>query len=458
MLHPTRHPLLRNLGLASALILASGGAIAQSPDQATLYQMIQDLQRQVQTLQAQLAARPAATPNAATATQLREQEARIEALAQELEQTQNAQDTGAGAAKRVSIGGYGELHYNNLDGKGGATDKDEIDFHRFVLFFGHDFNDRVRFRSELEVEHALTKDNGDATCTVTDSNGDGVLQPGEVKCDRSRGAGPGEVELEQAYIDFDINSQLTARGGLFLIPVGIINETHEPPTFYGVERNPVESAIIPSTWWAGGAGLVFRPAAGWQLDAAIHEGLNTNSGAKYAVRSGRQKTALARGKDLAFTGRIKWTGYPGVELAGSYQYQSDMTQSLDPKAGSGNLFEAHAAIQRGPFGLRALYAYWDLDGQGPKDFGADKQFGFYLEPSLRFNQYVGVFTRYSLWNNQAGSGLKANDPGTTEKRQYDVGVNLWPAENVVIKADYQIQDHKDDKNQNGINLGIGYQF
>ncbi|OUR68170.1 porin, partial [Cycloclasticus sp. 46_83_sub15_T18] len=119
-------------------------------------------------------------------------------------------------ADKTTIGGYGELHYNNLSGKGGASDKDAIDFHRFVLFFGHEFSDDIRFFSELELEHSIAGDGKD-----------------------------GEVELEQAYIDFDLNDQHTARAGLFLLPVGIINETHEPPTFYGTERNPVEKNIIP---------------------------------------------------------------------------------------------------------------------------------------------------------------------------------------------------------------------
>lgn len=446
---------------ALALLASSQPAFAQNaaPDQESLYLMVQELQRQVQALKAQLAASgqsPAAS-NTEVQQQIRQQDAKIELLAQEAERNRTQQKQ-----SKTHLGGYGELHYNNLNGEGGQTDLEEIDFHRFVVYFGHDFSDRVRFRSELEVEHALTRDAGDTdtSCVVNDANGDGVLQPGEVTCGRPapRSAGTGEVELEQAYIEFDINDQLTARGGLFLIPVGILNETHEPPTFYGVERNPVENAIIPSTWWAGGGGLTWRPARGWAIDAALHEGLRTSAANRFAVRSGRQKTSSALASDLALTTRVKWTGIPGIELAATYQYQSDITQGLDPAAGDANLFEAHAVVQRGSFGLRALYAYWDLEGAAPEAFGADEQFGFYLEPSFRINQYVGVFTRYNLWNNQAGSGVRASDPGNTEKVQYDLGVNIWPVENVVLKADYQIQDNKDGRDRNGFNLGVGYQF
>jgi hypothetical protein len=166
------------------------------------------------------------------------------------------------------------LHYNNLSGKGGASDKDEIDFHRFVLFFGHEFNDDIRFFSELEVEHSIA---------------------GEGKS--------GEVELEQAYIDFDLNDNHTARAGLFLLPVGIINETHEPPTFYGTERNPIEKNIIPATWWAAGAGLHGQLGSGFSYDAYLHSGLNatkTDSVTKIvsysSIRSGRQKSEQSKSK------------------------------------------------------------------------------------------------------------------------------------------------------------------
>ena len=121
----------------------------------------------------------------------------------------------------TTIGGYGELHYQNRSVEGGSH-KEEVDFHRFVLFFGHEFTDNLRFFSELELEHSFIKDTDD-------------------------GSSGGEVELEQAYLEYDFNQSASAKAGLFLMPVGIINETHEPNTFYGVERNEVEKNIIPTT-------------------------------------------------------------------------------------------------------------------------------------------------------------------------------------------------------------------
>lgn len=328
-------------------------------------------------------------------------------------------------ADKTSIGGYGELHYNNLSGKGGASDKDEIDFHRFVLFFGHEFTDDIRFFSELELEYSLSGDGKD-----------------------------GQVQLEQAYIDFDLNDNHTARAGSFILPVGIINETHEPPTFYGTERNPIEKNIIPATWWAAGAGAHGELGAGFSYDAYIHSGLNVDNG--FSIRSGRQKVSKAKANDPAATARIKYTGIPGLELAVSAQHQQNMGQGLVAGLESGNLIETHAIWSTGPFTVKALYAAWDIDGYAVEAVGADKQEGFYVEPSLRLSEKFGIFARFNQWDNYAGSN--SGTAKDTEKEQWDVGVNYWPHEDVVIKADYQYQNNDDGKDQNGLNIGVGYQF
>jgi hypothetical protein len=331
----------------------------------------------------------------------------------------------ANFADKTTIGGYGEVHYNNLSGKGAASDKDEIDFHRFVLFFGHEFTDDIRFFSELELEYNLSGNGKD-----------------------------GQVQLEQAYIDFDLNDNHTARAGSFILPVGIINETHEPPTFYGTERNPIERNIIPATWWAAGAGAHGELGAGFSYDAYIHSGLNVDNG--FSIRSGRQKVSKAKANDPAATARIKYTGIPGLELAVSAQHQQNMGQGLVAGLESGNLIETHAIWSTGPFTVKALYAAWDIDGYAVEAVGADKQEGFYVEPSLRLSEKFGIFARFNQWDNYAGSN--SGTAKDTEKEQWDVGINYWPHEDVVIKADYQYQNNDDGKEQNGLNLGIGYQF
>jgi len=318
----------------------------------------------------------------------------------------------------TSIGGYGELHYNNYD-EGGA----KIDFHRFVLYFGHEFSDNIRFFSEVELEHSISGD---------DQNG--------------------EVELEQAYIEIDFNEATSSRIGQFLIPVGIINETHEPTTFYGVERNGVEKNIIPATWWEAGAAINYKLAGGLVLDGAITSGLLVDD--NYKIRSGRQKVSKAKAEDLAYTGRIKYTAITGLELAGTVQYQTDVKQGTTSDDADAILLEAHAVYQVQDFSVRALYARWDIDGDGAKALGRDEQTGWYVEPSYKINEDIGVFVRYSEHDTKAGNSTDTAVESTS------LGINYYLHENVVLKADYEdisagIGGSADDK---GFNLGIGYQF
>ena len=355
--------------------------------------------------------------------QLAKQAQQIAELSQAVEATTQAIESNAGSSNKLSFGGYGELHYNNLNGQGGASDKKEIDFHRFVMFTGYEFNDKLRFFSELELEHSLA---------------------GEGK--------KGEIELEQAYIEYDVSANYTAKAGLFLLPIGLLNETHEPATFYGVERNNVEKNIIPTTWWEAGAGVIGKYDNGLSWGGYVHSGLKVSAANNFKVRDGRQKVSEANANDLASTVHVKYSGVPGLELGAALQYQQNIGQTLEQELGSAVLLEAHAVYQLDQFSLRALYAQWDLQGSAPAAIGADQQTGFYLEPSYRISESLGVFARYSEWDNQAGDQLDSASV------QYDVGVNYWLHPQVVIKADFQAQNNDNGKDQNGFNLGVGYQF
>ncbi len=325
-------------------------------------------------------------------------------------------------AEKTSIGGYGELHLN--------LEQDEaaqIDFHRFVIFINHNFNDRIRFVSELEIEHAFL-----------DGSPDGEI------------GSEGAVELEQAYVEADLTDSLQGRAGLFLVPVGILNEIHEPPTFYGVERNTVENRIIPTTWWEGGLALTKKYDSGLTIDTAVTSGLriNANTG---NIRSGRQRVSNANAENVAFTARAAYTGIAGLRLTAFAQYNNDILEG-SASTESGLLSGATVEYTNGGFGLKALYARWDIDGLADTVPGAEDQFGYYIEPSYKFSlgetKALGVFARYEDITDFNSSGEERSYEATT------VGVNYWPIDNVVFKADYQfIRDDSDRAN-----FGVGYQF
>ncbi|MCB1582788.1 MAG: hypothetical protein KDI92_06975 [Xanthomonadales bacterium] len=395
------------LALTCLSVVAS--AAEQTPSMEEMWKIIQQQQKTIEVLQSKLAEQDKVVSE--NVEQVAAQQQAINVVADAIEEQAEPID-------RVKIGGYGELHYNNLDSG------EEMDFHRFVLFFGYDFNEKTRFFSELEVEHALA--------------GDGK---------------PGEVELEQAYIEHLFNDSTKMTAGLSLVPVGILNETHEPDTFFGVERNNVEKNIIPSTWWEAGLGFNKQFTDQLGLDLFVSSGLNVPiSGSNaFKIRNGRQKVAEAKASDLAYTARLRYNPMPGLQLAATYQRQTDLTQgALDVAA---DLFEINAQYQRDGFGLRALYANWDLDNNvNTVNAARAEQMGYYIEPSYRFGgaREYGVFARYSVYNNNAG------DRNALDVEQMDIGFNYWLTPTTVFKFDYQ--DQSEGGSDDGFNLGVGYSF
>lgn len=401
-------------------IVTSTPALAQQQAESLdeLWNIVRQQQAEIAALRAEVQA--ARDASSAATVKAEAADAKVEATGDYIESLGVADR----ADTATTIGGYGELHYNNVDSDAG--DSDEIDFHRFVLFFGHEFSDQVRFYSELELEHSFAGEDG-----------------------------PGEVELEQAYVDFALTDSLTARTGLFLLPLGILNETHEPPTFYGVERNDVENIILPATWWEAGAALNGHFGNGLSWDLAAHSGLAmpTQGGDAFRVRSGRQKVAEADASDPAFTARIRYSGYPGLELAASYQYQSDPSQLPGDGLDSGQLFTAHAVYQRDWFGLRAVYASWHFSGAAVEAADADDQDGWYVEPSFRVSDRWGFYARYEDLD-------AARDQDKFS--QNEIGLNYWPVDGVVFKLDYRSREFDLPalavSDFNAFDVGFGYAF
>ena len=232
---------------------------------------------------------------------MKELQARIDAVEKKSDETAEIADAAVTAAEEggtmgwytnTSIGGYGEMHYENNSGSG------TIDFHRYVLFINHEFNDIISFNSEFELEHSIA---------------------GEGK--------NGEVELEQAYLEHNWKQfgldNTSAKYGVFLIPCGITNEIHEQNTFYGVERNEVEKEICANTRWEGGVQLKhIIPDYDLTIIAGMHSSLTHNEG---KIRSGRDKVSSATMNVPAYSGAIRYSGaYPGLELGYSWDYEPDM--------------------------------------------------------------------------------------------------------------------------------------
>ncbi|MEE8321354.1 MAG: porin, partial [Gammaproteobacteria bacterium] len=230
---------------------------------------------------------------------------------------------------------------------------------------------------------------------------------------------------------------------------------------------------IPATWWEAGLGLIGEVAPGWNYDMVVHSGLvvPTTGSSAFRPRSGRLKVAEADDQDLAFTGRLRYTGIPGLEVGASGQYQRDYTGAADLFAIDATLFEGHVDWKhQSGFGLRALYARWDIGsdnspvpGADPGSVSAETLAGWYVEPAYRFKSpwnipgEVGVFARYSNWD-ERNQNAGAHRFETFSR--VVTGFNWWPTENVAFKFDYQNEsaDGAVDRVLDGVNLGFGYQF
>src|SRR5689334_21325191 len=186
-----------------------------------------------------------------------------------------------------TLSGYMEIHLNKVEDLPA-----EADLHRFVLMVGHSFSDRIKFWSEVEVEHAFVE--------------------GEEES--------GEVAVEQAYIDLAIHRRFNVRAGMVLTPIGILNERHEPPTFHGVERTFVDTVIIPTTWRDVGVGLFGDLGRGFSYKTYVMPGLNAiGFSAEEGIAEGRQQGSHADASDPALTGRLEFRNH-GLTAGGSFWY------------------------------------------------------------------------------------------------------------------------------------------
>ena len=205
------------LSLTAAALLPAAHA-ADTPPAAP--DRVQKLEQRLDEMQEELAA---------LKQQVRELKSENETLAsaqqQQAVQQQSAAPApaSAGISENLSLWGYGEIYYTHPTHVPADT---QFDLARAVFGIGYRFDDRTVFNSEYEVEHAVA--------SADDK---------------------GEFEVEQFYVDHQLTPWASIKAGLFLMPFGLLNEHHEPTNFYGVQRNFVETLIIPSTWREGGVGL-----------------------------------------------------------------------------------------------------------------------------------------------------------------------------------------------------------
>lgn len=357
-----------------------------------------------------------------------------------------------GVTRGVSIGGYGEVLYQNFDenredgAPSGRTD--EIDLLRAVFYFGYKFSDRFLFNSEIEYEHGTTGSGSESK---------------------------GEVSMEFAYIDYLARPEIGLRAGLLLLPVGFVNELHEPPIFLGARRPEVETRILPTTWRELGAG-VFGDVGPITYRAYVVNGLDAAGfTAASPIRGGRQKGSRARAEDFGVTARVDFVGVPGLLIGTSgYTGNSDQGRTAGGEEfdATVSLFDIHAEWRWRALQIRGLLARGSIDDgaqinrlnslSGTSSVG-ERFLGHYVEAGwdVLHGRSAASLVPFGRWEeldtqDDVPSGFSANP--ANDVTVWTLGLQYRPIPQVVVKLDYQDFQNEARTGVNQWNLALGWLF
>ncbi|MDC8758615.1 outer membrane beta-barrel protein [Janthinobacterium fluminis] len=433
--------------IAAAVAAAFLGApLAASAGEAELLQRIEKMAAELEQLKSELRA-------SVKKTEVVEQ--RQQALTAQVAAAPAASGaasgvaSASGAAPATVLSGYGEINYNRPTKNASAA---QSDLRRAVIGIQHRFDEKTKVVGEFELEHAV------------------------VSADDK-----GEFEVEQLYVEREFGNGLRAKAGLFLMPVGLLNTNHEPTAYYGVERNFVETAIIPSTWREAGLGLSGEFANGLSWDVGVTTGFDLSKWVFNADGEGResplgnihQEGQLAKSRDLSVHGALNWRGVPGLLLGGSVFTGKAGHKTADFAANDARItvLDLHGRYTPGQWDLSALYARGQIsntEAVNQLNIGQPNPIpsafaGWYLQAAyqlLKAGDYtLSPFLRYEQYNTAKSFKGVPQGVGVTpavDEKVVTVGANLKVGEGVVLKADYQ--KFREDKTRDRLNLGVGFSY
>lgn len=351
---------------------------------------------------------------------------------------------------KLSIGGYGEVHYNQQI-SGNTRYNGNMDVHRMVLFLGYQFNDKTSFVTEIEYEHVK------------------------------------ELYVEQAFLNYNIRPNTSLRAGLMLVPMGIVNEYHEPTTFNGVERPNVDKYIVPSTWREIGVGV-----SGRLLDMPLKyqlylmNGFNSFDGSgklrgSDGLRKGRQKGAESTFTSPSLSAKIDYYGIKGLNLGSAAYFGKTQSSEFNGLDKNDDIAESIADSTRVGISMLGMDFRYKVDAfqfkgqyihsfinnvkeyndKTGKDLGKQMQ-GYYLEAGYNLlhgkEQALIPFVRYESYDthHKVASNMVANK--AYDREDIFFGVSYHLAKGAVVKADYQFSKDANNLKKNFLNFGVGVWF
>ncbi len=327
---------------------------------------------------------------------------------------------------KVSIGGYGEIHYNS-EKIGNQPTKSSLDFHRFVLFLGYNWSEKWSLKSEIELEHNFVRN------------------------------GQGELELEQAYINYHHADWFGFNVGVILPSIGLVNEFHEPPLFFGTERPVYHNLIIPTTWFGNGAS-VYSFIGGFDIKLTLFETLNSDKFSfSQGIRPGRMKGYFPDASRFLYSARLDYLNIPGLKIGGSLSFNNAKGDSTNTDV---IISEFHAKYDAND--ITAVFEFGNISynsGILRQSLGFYFDLGYNVSSLFDWGTKIQPFLRYSDIN----TASKTSSGGLNEKlyhfKEIMFGISIKPIEQIVFKLDFSERTRESDKRKSKFfNLGAGYMF
>ena len=321
-----------------------------------------------------------------------------------------------------SIGGYGELHWNKANDSDGNSTKNQMDFHRFIIYYGYNWTEKWTFKSEVELEHNYVKD------------------------------GHGELELEQAYVNYHAGNW-GFQGGVILPTAGLLNEYHEPPLFLSVERPNYSKYIIPTTWFGNGFAF-YGNYSDFNFRLALMEDLEGEGISNSGIRGGRGKGYKTTGYSLLKNISASYTGINGLRLGCSLSLNDAPYYNEADTSISVQLVEVNAKYDAN--NIYAIMEYGTVSFRGNNiDAPLKSSSGYYLDLGYDIGEMVNC-NKLIPW--MRISNVSKNDDDVSKQTGFmRFGLTWWPINDVAFKTDFA-NVTIENKTTTEFNLGIGYNF
>ena len=239
-----------------------------------------------------------------------------------------------------------------------------------------------------------------------------------------------------------------------LMPMGLINEKHEPTLFTTVQRPNTEKTLIPSTWHESGVmaygeiteGLSYRLGGFTALDLSIGEDKKDNwlRDSRIGSFGDTQRDDLG----LGIVARVDYTGVNGL-LVGVSGYADTHIK----------MYDIHADYK---LDAMRFYGVYTQTTRSDAPIGEpEKAKGGYLNASydmLSFTSWSEKMPLFVQYESVAAQDAIAGGTSVAPKKRTTVGINYFPHEQVVLKADYAMQTQDDKADLAIASVSMGFIF